>query len=112
MAKAFKCDRCGGYYDEDVDNVKFVVADLDENQLLDFCVPCAIALKDWMSLPERIKRKDLDDFRDVITEAKRPVGRPKKVDVESLTAKAEEAKKKEKLDNVLDKMAEKRGDYE
>lgn len=70
-----------------------------------------IALKDWMNLPARSKRKDLDDCREAGT-VKRPVGRPKKVDVESLTAKAEEAKKQEKLSKVLDEMAEKRGDYE
>lgn len=109
MAKAFKCDRCGVYYDEEADNPKFAVVDFEKVDRLDFCVPCTIALKDWMDLPARIKRKDLDNCRGVV-EAKRSVGRPKKVDVESLTAKAEEAKKEEKLGKVLDEMAEKRGE--
>lgn len=112
MAKAFKCDRCGVYYDKEVDNAKFAVVGFGPAvNRLDFCLPCTIALQDWMSLPERTKRKDLDDYREAGT-VKRPVGRPKKVDAGSLTAKAEEAKKQEKLSKTLDEMAEKRGDYE
>ena len=83
----------------------------DLTSTLDFCLPCCIALKDWMKMPERLKRKDLDEKRGVV-EVKRPVGRPKKVTTDILVEKAEEAKKQEKLGKVLDEMAEKRGDYE
>lgn len=86
MAKAFKCDRCGIYFDPYSNVPDYKVIDMSNLPgTLDFCLPCTIALKDWMDLPARTKRKDLDNYRGAV-----------------------EAKKQEKLSKTLDEMAEKR----
>ena len=44
--EAFKCDRCGEYYDSDKHEKKHLV--IEEERILDFCPDCYKALEQFM----------------------------------------------------------------
>lgn len=56
MACAFKCDRCGKYYDDSTASIGPTLRKSQNTRILDLCKKCKASLTDWLNHEEYIEQ--------------------------------------------------------
>ena len=56
MACAFKCDRCGKYYDKSTLDTGLTLCKSKNTRILDLCKECKASLTDWLNHEEYIEQ--------------------------------------------------------
>lgn len=58
MARAFKCDRCGEYFEPYSKVPKYFIMDSDACKRVDLCELCIIKFESWWSAGKTIENKE------------------------------------------------------